>query len=203
MLARDLMTTAVVTVDPATTVRKAARVLESNGFTALPVVDGAGQVCGIVTESDVIRGIRHDARSLRLVAERAISPPRSVAEVMTADVVTVAPWADAADVVTLMQVRAIRSVPVVEPGGSLAGILSRRDLVRTVGTADAAVASAVRRRLESYAGPAVWDVAVHDGAVTLTGACADPAERHTVAVIAEQVVGVADVVVVVAAEQCN
>src|SRR5688500_15604739 len=103
MLARDLMTTAVVTVDPTTTVRKAARVLEANGFTALPVVDGAGQVCGIVTESDVIRGIRHDARSLRLVAERAISPPRSVAEVMTADVVTVAPWADAADVVALMQ----------------------------------------------------------------------------------------------------
>jgi CBS domain-containing protein len=203
MLARDLMTTAVVTVDPATTVRKAARVLEANGFTALPVVDGAGQVCGIVSEADVIRGIRHDARSPLLAAEMAVTPARSVGEVMTADVVTVTPWADAADVVTLMRVRAIRSVPVVEPGGSLAGILSRRDLVRTVGTADAAVASAVRRRLESYAGPDVWDVAVHDGAVTLTGACAEPAERHTVAVIAEQVVGVADVVVVVAAEQCS
>jgi len=198
MLARDLMTTAVVTVDPTTTVQQAARVLEANGFTALPVVDGAGQVCGIVSEADVIRGIRHDARSPRLVAERAVAPPRSVREVMTADVVTVAPWTDAADVVALMRARAIRSVPVVEPGGVLAGILSRRDLVRTVGTDDASLAAAVRRRLGIYSGPGRWDVGVHDGAVTLSGACADPVERHTAAVIAEQVPGVAEVVVVAA-----
>jgi CBS domain-containing protein len=195
MLARDLMTTAVVTVEPATTVRHAARILEVNGFTALPVVDGVGQVCGIVSEADVVRGIRHDARSPLLAAEMAVSPPRSVREVMTADVVTVAPWADVADVFALMQLRGIRSVPVVEPGGVLAGILSRRDLVRTVGTADTSIEAGVRRRLGCYAGPDRWDVEVHDGTVTLSGACEDPAERHTAAVIAGQVPGVADVVV--------
>jgi len=198
MLARDLMTTTVVTIDPATTVQHAAHELAARGFTALPVVDGAGELCGIVTEADVIRGVRHDARSPRLAAEMAAAAPRSVREVMTTDVVTVTPWTDTADVVALMHARGFRAVPVVEPRGALVGILSRRDVVRTVGTADDTVAAAVRRRLDGYAGQGSWSVAVHDGVVTLSGACGDPVERHTVAVLAEQVPGVADVAVVAA-----
>ena len=195
MLVRDVMSCPVVTVEPHTPVRAAATLLAVRGFTALPVIDGEGELVGIVTEADLLRDrVRHDARSPLFGVELAAGPPpSSVADVMTVDVVTVQPSSDVADLVERMRVRGIRSAPVVGAAEELVGIVSRRDVLQTVTRTDAEIAVDVRRRLENYAGPGRWDVTVQSGTVTLGDPFGDEAEQHTAAVIAAAARGVVDV----------
>lgn len=197
MLVRDIMTRTVLTVPPAVPVRAVAALLTGRGLTALPVVDDTGSLVGIVTEADVLQDrIHHDPRSPLLTRELAAGPPPTrVSDVMTTDVVTAEPWTDVADLVVQMRERGIRSVPVVD-AGAVVGIVSRRDVVRTLTRADAAIADDVRHRLEIYAGPGRWAVAVDAGVVTLADPFTDPDERHTATVLAAAVRGVADVRVV-------
>jgi CBS domain-containing protein len=199
VLVRDVMTRPVVTVGPDTPIRAAAALLTGRGFTALPVVDGAGELVGIVTEADLLRGrLHHDARSPLLRDELTRVAPQRVAEVMTTEVVTALPWTDLADLVERMRTQGIRSVPVVQGGEGLVGIVSRRDALATVTRSDAAVEGDVRRRLEAYAGPGRWQVSVDAGRVTLADAYGDPAEQHAAAVVAASVRGVLDVRTVLA-----
>ncbi len=124
----------------------------------MPVLDDIGDLVGIVTEADLLRDrLRHDARSPRLNHELAAAPaPATVGDVMTRDVFSARPFTDVADLADEMHRLGVRSVPVVEPGQALVGMVSRRDVLRTLGRADVAIADDVRRRLEVYAGPERW-----------------------------------------------
>ena len=53
MKARDVMVSPVVTVGGNETVRDVAKLLIGKRISAVPVVDGAGKVIGIVTEADL------------------------------------------------------------------------------------------------------------------------------------------------------
>jgi CBS domain-containing protein len=190
MLVREVMTRDVVTARPDTPIPAAAALLTGRGFTALPVVDGDGDLIGVVTEADLLRGrVRHDVRS-RVPEELARTPPRRVGEVMTTDVLTATPLTDVADLVERMQALGVRSVPVVRAGAELVGIVSRRDVLGTLSRTDSAIAADVRRRLAAYAGPGRWEVSVDGGQVTLRDALADPAEEHPASVVAAGVRGV-------------
>ena len=54
MLARDIMTTPVVTVTADMSIRDLAKILTEKGISGAPVVDDSGRVVGIVSEADVI-----------------------------------------------------------------------------------------------------------------------------------------------------
>ncbi len=54
-LARDMMTTGIVTVRPDTPLREALKTMLHNKFGCLPVVDEAQQLVGILTEADLVR----------------------------------------------------------------------------------------------------------------------------------------------------
>lgn len=198
MRAADLMTRKVLTVFPRTTVREAAKVLASNGFTTLPVVDDDGVLVGVVTEADVIRDrIPGDPRSRRAGdpygrrAARAAAPaaPTTVGEVMTAPAVALPPSTDVAELASFMLRTGIRGVPIVD-GPDLIGIVTRRDLVRSLARDDVALATDVRRRLELYGGPGRWRVDVHDGRVTIRDERDDPVDAHVAKIIALAVPGV-------------
>jgi len=51
----DVMATPVVCADPATDIRRIARVLLDTGLPALPVVDDGGELAGIVSRGDILR----------------------------------------------------------------------------------------------------------------------------------------------------
>src|SRR5262249_35811283 len=55
MKARDVMTWGKISVDPDTTIMRAASLMLQHRISGLPVVDGRGQVVGIVTEGDFLR----------------------------------------------------------------------------------------------------------------------------------------------------
>ena len=197
MLARDVMATPVVTVTADERVKRAAGLLASGGFTALPVVDADGRLVGIVSEADLVRGrFPRDPRSLIIAARERPETPTAAAtvgEVMTTEVITARPGTDVVDLVTTMLAEHVRSVPVVESlpdGGRVVGIVTRRDLVRALARDDEAIAAAVRHRLEAYGGCDRWTVAVRDGQVRIGDALDDATDRHVAVVLAESVPGV-------------
>ena len=189
MRARDVMSAPVVTVTPEDTVKYAANLLASRGFTALPVVDDDERLIGIVTEADLVRDrFPRDAR-YRRDDDEIVDPGTTVADVMTSPVTGMSATADVVDVITVLLNDRIRSMPIVD-GSRVVGIVTRRDLVRVVGRDDEAIASDVRHRLANYAGPDRWTVRVADGVVSLGDEYDDATERHVAIVLAEAVPGV-------------
>ena len=51
----EFMTTEVVTVAPSDSVRRAAACMLEERISAVPVLDGGGHVCGILTTTDILR----------------------------------------------------------------------------------------------------------------------------------------------------
>src|SRR5689334_9162468 len=148
MRTRDVMTTDVVVVNPQTAARDAAKLLADRGFTALPVVDSAGELVGIVSEAELLRDrLPQDPRWLvhGEPPEVRHTPADVVAQVMTKPL-TVTPNTDLAAVSDLMLQHGIRSVPVVREG-HLAGIVTRRDLLRSISRADWIIEAEIRHRL--------------------------------------------------------
>ncbi len=195
MRAKDLMTYPVITVRPEAPAKEAARLLASHGFTALPVVDADDAVVGIVSEADLIRGrILPDPRSLIDDNPPPTAPEpaaATVAGVMTADPVVVALTADAVVLTKLMLDRHLRTLPVVDDG-RLTGIVTRRDLLRTIARDDQDIARDVRHRL-AIAFRRQWEVEVVDGVVSLASDNHDPEDRHIAEVIAAALPGVREV----------
>jgi len=191
MKAAEIMTSPVVTVTPDRSAREAIALLAEHSFTSLPVVDEDGDVIGIVSEVDLLRlRVPHDPRAHLLPRSDTGDPPRTVGDVMSDTVVCLSENADAADLAEVLVDNRIRAVPILR-GGDLVGIVSRRDVLRTLLRDDTAIRSDVRERLAAYAGePDRWEVRVSDGVVTVHGRCTDDREQSTVTNLATTVPGV-------------
>jgi CBS domain-containing protein len=185
MKARDLMTRPVITVRPETPTGEAAALLGKHQITALPVVDVDSRLLGMISEGDLLRNqIRRDG-------EAALREHESrVGALMTSPAVRVAESDDISDVAGLMLYSNVHSVPVVD-AEEVVGIISRRDLVRTLVRTDDALAAEVRTRLDAYGGrPGRWDVDVQDGAVIINGDFDDHVEEQVARALARTVPGV-------------
>lgn len=197
MRACDLMKAPVTTVTPDTSVKQAAFLLSSYGFTALPVVDEDKRLIGIVTEADLVRDrFPRDARYRCLdqdkadsISEAAAGAPTTVDAVMTTPVTAMSPGTDVVDLITAMLQSRMRSMPIVD-GSRVVGIVTRRDLVTALARDDQAIAADIRRRLRNYGGLTRWNVDVHDGRVVITDEFDDATDRHVATVLAEAVPGV-------------
>jgi CBS domain-containing protein len=168
MQARQIMTSPVITVRPGTTARDAAAVLLEHGITAAPVLDEHDEIIGMVSEGDlVLDRFGHDPRSRMRPVEDEAPGPQTVGEVMTTTVIALGPSADAADLAQTMLNSDVRSIPIVE-GASVVGIVSRRDLLRTLIRDDDAIRADVLARLAVDREPGeTYDVDVEEGAVTI------------------------------------
>jgi CBS domain-containing protein len=168
--ARDVMTRQVVTVGPETSAKYTAEVMAERGFAALPVVDDADRLVGIVAEADVLRDrLPQDPRLHLRRDDRtpASAPALLVHGVMTSDVRTVQDTADVSDVARLFVDDRLRSVPVLD-GDRLVGIVSRRDLLRTLIRPDAEIRHDLLHLVEGYTGSLdAWSVSVADGVATI------------------------------------
>nr|WP_284701240.1 CBS domain-containing protein [Rhodoplanes tepidamans] len=140
------MTRTVITVAPHAPARAVAKILHKNGISAVPVVDEAGALLGMVSEGDLIPRDQRDREArrdwwLRVLAEgEELSPEfvahlekdqRTAGEVMTAPVVTVPEDADIVEVAAVLAQNRIKRAPVVA-AGRMVGIVSRADLVRAI-----------------------------------------------------------------------
>jgi CBS domain-containing protein len=147
------MTTAVITIDPDTSLHALAALLSERGISGVPVVDADNRVVGIVSEGDLLRRIetgtqrRTTRRTLWWLdtiasdRERARdyvkSHARTVKDVVTRDVVSVSDTTELADIAMLLKTKRIKRVPMVREG-KLVGIVSRANRVRALATTKSA-----------------------------------------------------------------
>jgi len=193
MLVKELMCADPVTVTVDTHVKAALAVMARRSITAMPVLTRSGRLCGVVSEADLIRDrIPSDPRAHELPLDDAWHErPVTVGEVMTPHAVTVHPETELAVAVELLTSTAIKSVPVVDHGDHLIGMLSRSDVVGVLARSDEDLEKAVDALLTSV-GLAEWVPDVKEGVVALSGP-EGSTQKALARLVAGTVPGVVDV----------
>lgn len=179
MLARDIMTHPVITVTASMTVTSAATLLAEHGFSAAPVVDENNSPIGIVTELDLIRNrIPPDPLRRNSIRPATAPPlPSTVEGVMTTPVESLTPGADIADVARVMVDERIRCIPIVD-GYRVVGVITRRDLLRTISSDDRSISADILQRLRSIDDETDrWSVSVRHGTADVIDYRNRPSER--------------------------
>jgi citrate synthase len=115
----DLMKQPALTVEPEAQVQTAADRMHQAGSGSIVVLDGGARVVGILTERDL----------LRLAASGSDASKERVADWMTADPTTASPDTPATEGLRRLNEGRFRHLPVCDPDGGLAGIVSMRDLM--------------------------------------------------------------------------
>jgi CBS domain-containing protein len=119
MKIKALMTSNVKSCSLDTNLAAAAKIMWEEDCGALPVTDEHGRVVGVITDRDICI-----AGATRSRTEGEIP----VRDVIAEAVYTCAPADDARAALETMRQRKIRRLPVVDPSGRLAGIVSIHDL---------------------------------------------------------------------------
>jgi CBS domain-containing protein len=213
MKASDVMTRPVTTVGPDDTVAHAVRLMLQKRVSGLPVVDSAGRLVGMVTEGDFLRRSEIATQRKRprwleilmghgkLADEYTRSHGRKIHEIMTEDPVSIGEDASLEQIVSLMEKRRIKRVPIVRDD-RVVGIVSRANLLhalaslskettsRPAGDADIRKALLAELGKERWAPVGALDVIVRNGVVDLWGTITDDRERQAMIVAAENIAGV-------------
>lgn len=199
----EVMTPQVVSVPETAGFREMVNLIESYRVSALPVVDGAGRVIGVVSEADLMLkedppGVaerpRFGGRGNRI--ERAKAQARTARDLMTSPPIVVGPYASVRHAARLMHEKGVKRLPVVGDAGGLMGIISRSDVLKVFQRDD----EQIRREISDYViqGLMMIDggriaVQVSDGVVSLSGTV----ERLSDARIMPRLCGTVDGVVAV------
>jgi CBS domain-containing protein len=148
---QEIMNEPVIAVLPDISAEEVTKQLAQHRIGAVPVVDRSLRVLGIIAEADLLAGAAGTAR-----------------DAMSSPAVTVNVGTTVDEARTLLMARDIGRLPVVDGTGRLVGIVSRRDLLRSMLPGDAEV----RRRVMDHvidAGGEVYGIAVSDGNVWIRG----------------------------------
>ena len=226
MRAGDIMTRQVITIDADSTVADAAKRMLDHHISGMPVVDEQGRVVGIISEGDLLR--RSEVNTARDSAGRRPSwwlalfagpfaaqseesaeaytkeHSRLVRDVMTHNVVCVDDDASLEKVVSTMESRRIKRVPVVSDH-RIVGIISRANLMRVLTSVASDIPApttddrSLRAKvIEAFKGQS-WapdfgeNIVVRDGVVQLWGTVSSEAHREALVVAARNVPGVKEV----------
>ncbi len=147
-LVRQVMTTDVLTFHRDDTVEAAAKALSDRRLGGAPVVDDDGVLVGLLEDDDLIVQdsrlhyptvisllggyIELPSSVSRFEADLRKAVGATVADVMDADPVTCAEDDTLETVATVMHERGVSRLPVVDPDGTVVGIVSRGDIVRAI-----------------------------------------------------------------------
>jgi len=211
MKTADVMTLGVVTVLPSASTAEATQLMLRYGISGLPVVTDKGDLVGMITERDFLRRAETGTAQRRprwselllpdtkLADEYVRSHSRTVADVMTRDVITANDNTPLENVVDLMERHGIKRLPVLRDG-KIIGMVSRANLLKAVARQTKDVSSesdeTIRNRIVGELRNQPWpprasiDITVRDGVVTLRGFVNDERLRRGVRVAAETASGV-------------
>jgi CBS domain-containing protein len=210
------MVSPVITAGENETVRDVAKLPIAKSISAVPVVDGAGKLVGIVTEADLLH--RAEVGTERPVSWwlSLISGDRALAEeyvkshavkvndVMTRNVKTADPETPLHEIADLFEEQHIKRVPIVSKGGDLVGIVSRAKIIQAVASIrpkfETSLSDAtIRKKLMDELKKQPWshvhrlNITVTAGVVDLWGFVESEEERQAITVAAETTCGVTEV----------
>jgi CBS domain-containing protein len=215
MRAHQIMTRDCITVTPGTKVEEAAKIMLQNRISGLPVMDDAGKLVGVVSESDFLRrGEIGTARKRPTWLQFFLGPGkaasefvhergRKVEDIMTPEPITVDEETTLEDLVRLMEKNDIKRLPVMS-GSVLKGIVTRSNLLQAVASVAHEIPDPtadddhIRDRILRTVNKTDWrpigfDVTVRKGIVHLHGIITAAEARQAAIVAAENTAGVREV----------
>ena len=125
MIVRDVMTWNVVTVSSDTPIMEARKIMEAHKILRMPVVD-KGKLVGMVSRERIVRAGPSPATSLSVWEINYLLAKMTVKEIMSKEVVTIAPETTVETAVALAQAKNVGALPVVD-GHKLVGIVTTND----------------------------------------------------------------------------
>jgi|SRR3954447_6939766 CBS domain-containing protein len=147
-LVRDVMSKTVATVQVDATFEAAADLMAEKNVGALPVVDDAGHLVGLLRDENLIASeagvhvptfinflglgipmpgeMKHFEHELKQIAGA------SVGDLMDTEPATIGPDATLEDVASILHEHGVNSVPVVDADKLVVGVVARADLVRFI-----------------------------------------------------------------------
>lgn len=130
---KDIMSQCVITVGEEDTMDAIRDQMETHGVRHVPVVDGK-RLVGLISQRDLLRFSNSEFRPSRV--SQALDQQRAhdtfAAHVMTRTLVTVRPETPIADAAALLVERKFGCLPVTASDGTLLGIVTSHDFVKTV-----------------------------------------------------------------------
>ncbi len=202
---RDVMTDRVVSVTETTPYKEIVQILADRAVSAVPVVDEAKRVLGVVSEADLLHKVEFNGlephlhlleRKQRRVA-RVKAGGDVARDLMSSPAVTVGSDASLPAVAKMMDNERVKRLPVVDEQGRLVGIVSRRDLLRMYLRDDEAIREDIREQVLRQAlwiDPETITVEVSQGIVTLGGTADRRSTAQITVRLCETVAGVVEVV---------
>jgi CBS domain-containing protein len=146
VIAGEMMTSPVVTVEPETSVAQVVKLLAEKSISAIPVCKHDGTLVGMISEGDILHPFRASVRQKRdwwlsVVSEgENLSQEfmdyvrvdtRSAADLMTRHVITANEDASLPELAELISTHRVKRIPILRDG-RVVGIVSRGDLIRTL-----------------------------------------------------------------------
>ncbi|WP_445217063.1 CBS domain-containing protein [Bradyrhizobium sp. Pa8] len=215
MRAHHVMTKDVVAVTPHTTIEEAAKIMLRMRISGLPVIDDAGKLVGVVSESDFLRRseigtarkhagwLKFFMGPARAATEFIHERGRKVEDVMTRHVITVQEETSLAELVDLMEKHDIKRVPVMRSKAPV-GIVTRTNLLQAMASLAHEIPDPtaddehIRERITRAVNAADWrpigfEVSVRRGVVHLHGLITTDQARRATIVAAENTNGVKEV----------
>jgi CBS-domain-containing membrane protein len=203
MTLAEVMTTDVAVVRSHTPFKEIARVMAERQVSALPVLDEEDRLVGVVSEADLLPKEEHPSRPRTLVAtprarhlaEKAAGD--SAYQLMTRPAITAPPDMLVAEAARTMDRLGVKRLVVVDQRGNLAGIVSRRDLLKVFLRPDDEIREEIRREVFArllWADPTRVDIDVDDGIVVLSGEVEQRTSIEIAVRLTRGIDGVVDVV---------
>ncbi|WP_414620010.1 CBS domain-containing protein [Calothrix sp. CCY 0018] len=141
----EVMTREPITVKAETPLREAIKILAEKGISGLPVVDDAGHLIGIISETDLMwqqAGVTPPAYFVIFDSVIYLKNPveyerelhkalgQTVGEVMNEKPITISPDKPLREAAKIMRDRKIHRLPVIDDSQQIVGILSLSDIIR-------------------------------------------------------------------------
>lgn len=120
--AAEIMSSPVVTLNRDASVADAWELFRRRGFRHLPLLDGAGNLVGMLSDRDL----------LRQAAAIHGDPQGAIDDLIAERVLTATPDTNIRDVARVMYEQHIGALPIVTINGDLRGIITREDILRTL-----------------------------------------------------------------------
>lgn len=121
-LAKDIMTSDLISAQPTISVEDALKLLIQYRITGLPIVDQNGTMLGVLSEYDILAQVAEGNHKQERVFKNAIQ--------FTEKVETISEDTPLEDLVDKFIQQKFRRLPVVNNLNKLVGIITRRDLMR-------------------------------------------------------------------------
>ena len=125
LLVADVMTLDPIVVDVGASIEEARRLLNSNTISGLPVVDGAGVLVGVISQTDLVSVM--DSPVGRLIRTR-VSGLR-VGELMSSPAVTIPLTCSVVEAARVMLGARVHRLVATDDAGHPVGVLSAIDFV--------------------------------------------------------------------------